>query len=128
MTEPKKEPRKRWLDAEAGPVVRPYALTRGRTRPRGETFDLIDVVVATGQAMTDMPWLGPEHGRILAMCRRPAVVADVASDIDLPLAVVRVLLSDLSQEGLITVLRPASDAPTSDLSVMRNVLNGLKAL
>jgi len=56
------------------------------------------------------------------------VVADVASDIDLPLAVVRVLLGDLHQEGLVTVLRPASDAPISDLSVMRNVLDGLKAL
>lgn len=56
------------------------------------------------------------------------MVADVASDIDLPLAVVRVLLSDLCQEGLITVLRPASDAPISDLSVMRSVPNGLKAL
>ena len=121
-------PKKRWLDQEAGPVVRPYALTRGRTRPRGEAFDLIDVVAATGAPLTDMPWLDPEHRRILAMCRRPAVVADVASDIDLPLAVVRVLLSDLHQEGLVTVLRPASDGPISDLSVMRNVLNGLKAL
>jgi hypothetical protein len=121
-------PRKRWLDQEAGPVVRPYALTRGRTRPRGESFDLIDVVAATGAPATEMPWLGPEHERILEACRRPAVVADVASDIDLPLAVVRVLLGDLYQEGLITVLRPASEAPISDLSVMRNVLDGLKAL
>jgi Protein of unknown function (DUF742) len=121
-------PRKRWLDQEAGPVVRPYALTRGRTRPRGEAFDLIDVVSATGPPPTDRPWLGPEHWRILQACRRPVVVADVASDIDLPLAVVRVLLGDLHQEGLVTVLRPASDAPISDLSVMRNVLDGLKAL
>jgi hypothetical protein len=121
-------PKKRWLDQEAGPVVRPYALTRGRTRPRGEAFDLIDVVAATGAPVTDMPWLGPEHRRILSMCRGPVVVADVTSDIDLPLAVVRVLLSDLRQEGLVTVLRPASDAPTSDLSVMRNLLDGLKAL
>jgi hypothetical protein len=121
-------PRKRWLDKEAGPVVRPYALTRGRTRPRGESFDLIDVLAATGAPATEMPWLGPEHRLILEACRRPVVVADVASDIDLPLAVVRVLLGDLYQEGLITVLRPATDAPISDLSVMRNVLDGLKAL
>ena len=121
-------PKKRWLDQEAGPVVRPYALTRGRVRPRGESFDLIDVVSATGAPATEMPWLGPEHRRILEACRRPAVVADVASDIDLALAVVRVLLGDLYQEGLITVLRPASEAPISDLSVMRNVLDGLKAL
>lgn len=121
-------PRKRWLDREAGPVVRAYALTKGRTRPQGETFDLIDVVAATGAPATHKPWLGPEHHRILQACRRPVVVADVASDIDLALAVVRILLSDLLEEGLVTVVRPASDSPIHDLTVMRNVLDGLKAL
>jgi hypothetical protein len=121
-------PRKRWLDQDAGPVVRPYALTRGRTRPRGEVFDLIDVVVATGAPTTGMPWVSPEHQRIIQVCRRPMAVADVASDIDLALAVVRVLLGDLCQEGLVTVLRPAGEAPINDLTVMRNVLDGLKAL
>ena len=38
----------RWLDREAGPVVRPYAVTKGRTLPSGgATFGLIDVVIAT---------------------------------------------------------------------------------
>jgi len=37
----------RWLDADAGPVVRPYALTQGRTRPAGESFDLVATVMAT---------------------------------------------------------------------------------
>ena len=36
-----------WLDAEAGPVVRPYALTQGRTRHAGESFDLVATVMAT---------------------------------------------------------------------------------
>ena len=26
-------PKDRWLDREAGPVVRPYAVTKGRTAP-----------------------------------------------------------------------------------------------
>ncbi|HEX4396816.1 MAG TPA: DUF742 domain-containing protein, partial [Trebonia sp.] len=38
----------RWLDAEAGPVVRPYALTQGRTRHAGEAFDLVATVTTTG--------------------------------------------------------------------------------
>ncbi len=37
----------RWVDREAGRVVRPYALTGGRTDPAGGTLlDLISVVVA----------------------------------------------------------------------------------
>jgi len=123
-----KGPKKRWLDQEAGPVVRPYALIQGRTRPQGEAFDLIDIMVATGVQPGEASLLGPEHRRILAACRRPAVVADLASDLDLPLAVVRVLLGDLCQEGLLTALKPTGEAPTSDLSVMKHLLEGLKAL
>ena len=37
----------RWLDAAAGPVVRPYAVTQGRTRHSGEAFDLVATVTAT---------------------------------------------------------------------------------
>ena len=40
----------RWFDREAGPVVRPYAVTKGRTLPSGgASFGLIDVVIATGE-------------------------------------------------------------------------------
>ena len=40
-------PRDRWLDRDAGPVVRPYAVTKGRTEPAsGSYIGLIDVVVA----------------------------------------------------------------------------------
>jgi hypothetical protein len=30
-----------WLDDDAGPVVRPYAMSHGRTRPAVGRFDLI---------------------------------------------------------------------------------------
>ena len=43
----------RWLDADAGPVVRPYALTQGRTRYSGESFDLVATVTAT-RAFSDL--------------------------------------------------------------------------
>jgi len=49
----------RWLDAEAGPVVRPYALTQGRTRHTGDSFDLVATVMATQTAITDLGSLAP---------------------------------------------------------------------
>ena len=108
----------------SGPTPSPAA-----GRGRGvRYFDLIDVVLATGAPPTDMPWLGPEHGRILSMCRGPVAVADVASDIDLPLAVVRVLLSDLNQEGLIEVKTMAPRRRVTDQQLLRQVLDGLHAL
>jgi hypothetical protein len=120
-------PAGRWLYRDAGPVVRSYALTRGRTRPQGVVFGLVDVVVAAGEPAPDALWLGPEHERLLDLCRRPTAVADLASEIDLPLGVVRVLLGDLSQQGLITLVSTPRGRPPEE-SVIRSVLDGLRAL
>ena len=118
----------RWFDREAGPVVRPYALTRGRTLPAGETsFDLIDVVIATGDRVPEHFRPGPEHRRILSLCRRPTPIVDLTSEIDLPLGVVRVLLGDLASEGLVRVLSTQKQ-PANDQRLLRMVLDGLESL
>ena len=118
----------RWLDREAGPVVRPYALTQGRTLPAGgASFGLIDVVVATSGRPSEHFRPGPEHRRILNLCRRPTPVADLTSEIDLPLGVVRVLLGDLASEGMLRVISTQKQ-PVTDRSLLRMVLDGLESL
>jgi hypothetical protein len=117
----------RWLDREAGPVVRPYAVTRGRTRPPGMIVGLIDLVASAGRHPADARGLAPEHRRLLALCGAPIALADLASEADLPLGVVRVLIGDLQQRGLVTVA--ASSALSSqDEKVLRSVLDGLRTL
>jgi hypothetical protein len=122
-------PKDRWLDREAGPVVRPYALTKGRTVPTdGTSVGLIDVVVAVSEAAPPpVLRLGPEHRHILARCREPVTVVDLASDIDLPVGVVRVLLSDLSQHGMIRI-HASPRGPVTNERLLRDVLDGLHAL
>ena len=118
----------RWFDRDAGPVVRPYALTKGRTLPSGgESFDLIDVVVATSDRMPEHFRPGPEHRRLLSLCRRPPPVVDLTSEIDLPLGVVRVLLGDLISEGLVRVLSTQKQ-PANDQRLLRMVLDGLESM
>lgn len=118
----------RWFDREAGPVVRPYALTRGRTLPSGgASFGLIDVVVAISDRMPEHFRPGPEHRRILNLCRRPTPIVDLTSEIDLPLGVVRVLLGDLTSEGLVRVLSTQKQ-PANDQRLLRMVLDGLESL
>ena len=121
----------KWLDRDSGPVVRPYAVTGGRTEPAdGEVLDLIAVVVVThrGPGPDEAAGLSPEHRRILALCERPVTVADVAADTELPLGVVRVLLADLIQQYRVSVLpqRRPEEHPSADL--LREVLDGLRAL
>jgi hypothetical protein len=117
-----------WLDEEAGPVVRPYALTRGRTRPVGETLDLIALVTAVRGIEIDRVSLDPEHLALLSMCRLPASVADLAADLDLPLGVIQVLLADLRARGLINVHHPPPPAQLPDPQILREVADGLRRL
>ena len=116
----------RWFDRDAGPVVRPYAVTKGRTQS-GTVFGLIDVVVATGRRPSEYFRPGPEHRRILGLCQRPVPVADVTSAVDLPLGVVRVLLGDLADEGMLRTVT-ASRMPGQDHRLLKMVLDGLESL
>ncbi|MFE6050270.1 DUF742 domain-containing protein [Kitasatospora sp. NPDC056446] len=124
----------RWFDDEAGPVVRLYSMTRGRTRPVEEgLFDLISLVTAVdpGPDAGAVPAhvLDPEHQTLLALCRRePLSVAELGSYTDLPVSVVRVLLGDLYDADLISVTRPVPLAELPDERLLRDVINGLRAL
>ncbi|GAA1098988.1 DUF742 domain-containing protein [Nocardiopsis composta] len=112
----------------AGPLVRPYAVTRGRTRPGpGAGLDMISTVVAVrdraGGAVRQ-----PEHARILRICRRPVSVAELAARLDLPITVVKVLVGDLIAGGDVAARAPlpAADLPESNL--LQAVLDGIRRL
>jgi hypothetical protein len=117
----------RSLDADAGPVVRPYALVRGRTRPTGEALDVVTMACAVRGVVPDPPDLEPEHLALLRRCRSPASVADLASGLDLPLGVVRILLADLRDRRLISLHQPRP-ARSSDIRILREVADGLRRL
>jgi hypothetical protein len=116
-----------WWDADAGPVVRPYTVTRGRARPAAGTFDLLAYVVAVNRPGQRRSNLQPEHRAILQTALEPASVAEIASDLDLAIGVVRVLLGDLLQDGLIAMYDPPGPDMLTDAQLM-SVLNGLRAL
>ncbi|QXJ24684.1 DUF742 domain-containing protein [Actinomadura graeca] len=126
-----------WFDDAAGPVVRPYALTGGRTHYEGAELDLVALMVAAdppGSAgdpppASASPWAPePEHEMILELCRTPLSVAEIASDLELPLGVVRVLLGDLLDHSLIQVRRPAPVAQFPSERVLKEVIDGIRAL
>ena len=109
-------------------MVRPYALTQGRTRHTGESFDLVATVMATQAAISDPGSLAPEHMSVLQLARAPTTVADIASDVDLPLGVVRIILADLRELGLVAIRTPVVMAERIDKHTLREVLNGLRGL
>ncbi|MEV8592249.1 DUF742 domain-containing protein [Streptomyces sp. NPDC052012] len=126
------EPGSQWYDHEAGPLVRPYAMTGGRTRPgpSGVHFDLIALVTLDAAAPgADDPALGPEHRTLIELCRpETQSVAELAAGADLPVGVIRVLLGDLVERGCVTVSRPVPPAHLPDERILREVIEGLRAL
>jgi DNA-binding MarR family transcriptional regulator len=71
--------------------------------------------------------LGPEHLRVLEACSEPVAVADLASDLDLPLGVVRILIADLREQGLVNVRQPASSG-FGDVGLLKEVADALRRL
>ena len=70
-----------------------------------------------------------EARRIVALCRRPLSVAEVSAHLHLPLGVARVLVGDMTDEGLRRLNRPqAGRRPPQTSELLERVLDGLQAL
>ncbi len=110
---------------EAGRLVRPFALTGGRTRPSRADFTLITTVTAVDPPPERTARSQPEHSRILRLCARPVAVAELAAHLDLPVSVVVIMLCDLLEAGLITARPPRSITGAHDLDLLQKVRDGL---
>lgn len=117
-----------WFDEGAGHLVRPYTITRGRTRPEQDTFNLI-THVATGDSSADLSRLEPEAATICDLCRDRALsVAEIAATLNLPISVVKVLLGDLLDISAIATRAPLAVPDTPDIEIVEAVLHGLREL
>jgi hypothetical protein len=110
-------------------VVRPYALTRGRTRP-GRSDLRLEALVRGVVGIAD-PHPSPERRRILERATSSILsVAELSAHLSLPLGVVRVLVGDLADEGLVVVHTgsPSAAPAATQLKVLESVLNGISSL
>ena len=112
-----------WLDGDSGRLVRPYAVTNGRTTATLR-LDLLSIVVATSTGAYSA--LEPDHRQALALCLRPASVAEVAARLRLPAAVTKVLLADLVDCGAVRAAPPQSRTNTSNRVLLERLLDGLQ--
>lgn len=120
-------------DDLSGALVRPYAVTRGRTRPRLD-IPLEALVETTERGRTGAAassGQGREHQHIAALCDgRLQSLAEIAARLQLPLGVARVLIADMAAEGLVAVHQPTSldDNDAVGTELLERVLSGLRRL
>ena len=119
-------------DEPTGALVRPYAVTGGRTRPRVEIA--IEALVETtprGRSRQDNVLQGREQQYIVTLCDgRLQSLAEISARMQLPLGVARVLVADMAADGMVAVYEPTSldgnDAVGTEL--LERVLSGLRKL
>jgi hypothetical protein len=107
-------------------LVRPYAMTGGRTEPRYHLE--IEAMVAAAHYEADLTVLSPECQAIQEFCRDWRSVAEVSAVLQMPLGVARILIADMAAEGLVRIhqLNHAQGGP--DVKLLERVLSGLRRL
>lgn len=116
-----------------GALVRPYAVTRGRTRPKLEiALEALVETTARGRSGAAARG-GQEQQTIAALCDgQLQSLAEIAAKMKLPLGVTRVLIADMAAEGLVAVYEPASLDDDGNEAVgtelLERVLSGLRRL
>lgn len=122
-----KHGRDSWYDDDAGPLVRPYTVTRGRTKSTRPDLNLITLVVTAANEHTGMD---PEYVDILRLCHYPLSLAEISAKLGLALAVVKILVGDLIEQGYLSFSSPPSplDTETPDIHTLQAVLDGIRRL
>ena len=122
-------------DEPTGALVRPYAVTRGRTRPKLEIAleALVETTVRGRTVNVGRFGQGSEHQYIAAMCDggRVQSLAEIAARMRLPLGVARVIVADMASDGLVAVYEPTSLEDETDAvgtELLERVLSGLRRL
>ena len=111
----------------AARIVRPYALTAGRTRP---AVDLpLEARLRLDTSATRRAWGDDVQGQIVGVLDSRSV-AEVSAVIRRPIGVVRVLLGDLVQQGFVHVQATLTENSTNDdrNDLLERTLRGLRAL
>jgi hypothetical protein len=108
-------------------LVRPYAMTRGRTEPRYR-LEIEAMVAAAHYEPKDLPAISPECQAILEYCRDWRSVAEISAVLMMPLGVARILVADMAAEGLVRVHQPDYERGRPDLHLLERVLSGLSKL
>jgi hypothetical protein len=109
-------------------LVRPYALTRGRTRSGGVDLPLEAVVLSTTAGKGAVADLDHEARAIVELCVAPTTVIDVAATLRVPLGVARVLVADLAAAGHVVVHHHAHEPGRPDVALLERVLDGIRSL
>ncbi|MGW4563185.1 DUF742 domain-containing protein [Streptomyces sp. NPDC004561] len=105
-----------------------FVIANGRSLPPEHAYERTALVSASEDAAASVRTLSPEARQVLELVMDGFLsVAEVAAHTHLPLGVVRILLAQMEESGLIVARKPVPVAERVDREVLSAVLDGLRA-
>lgn len=117
-------------EAPSAPLrVRPYMVTRGRTRAEVELEIETMLQVSGDPSRAADRGLVSEARAMLRLCATPQSIAEISAHMHLPLQVVKIVAADLVVAGMLATHTGSlrSDG-RPDLALLERVLDGLQSL
>ena len=106
--------------------VRPYLMTKGRTRS-GQLAGFETLVVMTELGRERVGRTGPEHAALLGLAAQPVSIAELSARLTLPLGVVQVLAGDLVGGGMLAQHDGVSGG-AKDPALLRRVISAFEKI
>ena len=103
--------------------VRPFVITGGRTRAVDSSLKMETMVQTVGKPRDDLSF---EKARIVDCAYEPISIAEIASELGVPLAVAVVLVDDLVENGCLETTY--SDPVEIELSTLTRMIERVRAL
>jgi len=111
---------------DTGRLIRPYAITGGRTGGEVE-ISLESQIQASTRASEHLGAYRWEAARLIELVQTPMALIELAARLELPLGVARVLVADLISDGAVTIHQPVV-AEQNFGSLLERVLDGVRNL
>jgi hypothetical protein len=86
------------------------------------------LVTATVYEQRDLSVLAPECQAILQFCLDWRSVAEISAVLRIPLGVARILVADMSADGLVRIHQRDDSEGRPDMNLLERVLSGLRKI
>ncbi len=112
-------------DDETGRLIRPYAMTGGRTGTE-TTIDLEAQIQAASRGSQHLGGYRWEAAKVVEMVQSPIALIELAARLEIPIGVARVLVADLIADGAVVLHTPVTTQNFG--SRLERVLDGVRNL
>jgi len=108
-----------------GRLIRPYAMTGGRTAADSE-ISLEAQIQASTRASHHLGAYRWEAAKVVELVQSPMALIEIAARLEIPIGVARVLVADLVADGAVVLHVP--EKTQSFASLLERVLDGVRNL